>query len=221
MLYFYFYFTCQLTANFDCPSFWSNGLDWLASLTVFGEPTLSTSPAPSNSYRSSVHGLLCYVLDRLISLFIMPFRDKMKRAFGKPGDEDSDLTQVSSKASKNSRKEKKQKREYPNNVYKPGEVMPRPKYRAVYNKEHQDKLSSFSFGTAWKRRKSEQSEYSPMGSRLPSISLRRLSLGTGQRSRKQSRVAEKVDENMDGDDDVGNGGLGQGRKCFRRVDGYG
>ena len=134
----------------------------------------------------------------------MPFRDKMKRAFGKPGDEEFSLTQVSSKAS---RKEKKPKREYPDNVYKPGEAMPRPKYRAAYNKEHQDKLSAFSFGNPWKRRESDQSQYSPMGSRLPSISLRRLSFGPGQRSRKQSYVTGRVDENTEGDDDVGNGGF--------------
>lgn len=141
----------------------------------------------------------------------MPFRDKMKRAFGRPSNEDSDLTQVSSTSS---RKEKKQKREYPDNVYKPGELMPKPKYRAVYNKEHQDKLSAFSFGDAWKRRKSDQSQYSPMGSRLPSAvgSLRRLSVAAGPRSRKPSLAAETVDENMDRDDDVSNGELaGDGR----------
>lgn len=134
----------------------------------------------------------------------MPFRDKMKRAFGRPSNDDSNLTQVSSTSS---RKEKKQKREYPDNVYKPGEVMPKPKYRAAYNKEHQDKLSAFSFGDAWKRRKSDQSQYSPMGSRLPSVvgSLRRMSLTAGTRSRKPSLAAEKVEESTDRDDDVSNG----------------
>ncbi|MCJ1463240.1 hypothetical protein MMC07_001845 [Pseudocyphellaria aurata] len=136
----------------------------------------------------------------------MPFRDKVKRAFGRNSNEDSDLTTVSSATS---RKEKKQKREYPDNVYKPGEVMPRPKYRAAYNKEHQEKLSAFSFGDAWKRRKSDQSQYSPMGSRLPSMvgSLRRMSLATGSRDRKQSVATETVDENIDRDDDVSNVGL--------------
>lgn len=146
----------------------------------------------------------------------MPFRDKMKRAFGRPSNDDSDLAQVSSTAS---RKERKQKREYPDNVYKPGEVMPRPKYRAVYNKEHQDKLSAFSFGDAWKRRKSDQSQYSPRGSRLPSVvgSLRRMSLAAGPRSRKQSIAADRVDENIDRDDDVSNVGLS--RQATRDEDG--
>lgn len=140
----------------------------------------------------------------------MPFRDKMKRAFGRPSSEDSDLTQVSTTSS---RKQKKQKREYPDNVYKPGEVMPKPKYRAAYNKEHQDKLSAFSFGDAWKRRKSDQSQYSPRGSRLPSVvgSLRRMSVAAGPRSRKQSIAVEAVDENIDRDDDVSNGeSVGEG-----------
>lgn len=155
------------------------------------------SPVPSTQVPTSVYTLQS-------NHFKMPFRDKMKRAFGRPSNDDSDLAQVSSTAS---RKERKQKREYPDNVYKPGEVMPRPKYRAVYNKEHQDKLSAFSFGDAWKRRKSDQSQYSPRGSRLPSVvgSLRRMSLAAGPRSRKQSIAADRVDENIDRDDDVSNG----------------
>ncbi|KAK4916478.1 hypothetical protein LTR66_017016, partial [Elasticomyces elasticus] len=56
---------------------------------------------------------------------------------------------------------------HPSNVYAPGETMPRPKYRAPVKKEHAEKLDAFSFGAAW-RRKSYQSQYSPMGSRLPS-----------------------------------------------------
>lgn len=54
--------------------------------------------------------------------------------------------------------------------------MPRPKYRAPPKKEHKEKLDAFSFGSAWrKRRKSLASQYSPMGSRLPS---RRASLAS-------------------------------------------
>ncbi len=136
----------------------------------------------------------------------MPFRDKMKRAFGRPQNDDgSDLTHTSSKSSK------KQKAEQPNNVYKSGEPMPKPKYRGPYNKEHQEKLSSFSFSDAWKsRRKSDNSMYSPLGSRLPSQvgSLKsrksRKSLG-GTRSRQQSHVEGMVVENADGDDDLMNG----------------
>jgi len=56
---------------------------------------------------------------------------------------------------------------WPSNVYKPGEPMPRPKYRAPPKKEHKEHLDSFSFADAW-RRKSFQSQYSPMGTRAPS-----------------------------------------------------
>lgn len=104
-------------------------------------------------------------------------------------------------------KGKRQKQDYPDNVYKPGEVMPRPKYGAPYNKDHQAKLSAFSFGDAWNRRKSDQSQYSPRGSRIPSLvgSFRRKSFVSGSRSRKQSYVDDMVEENTDGDDDVVNG----------------
>lgn len=127
----------------------------------------------------------------------------MKRAFGRPQNDDgSDLTHTSSKSSK------KQKAEQADNVYKSGELMPKPKYRGPYNKEHQEKLSSFSFSDAWKsRRKSDNSMYSPLGSRLPSQvgSLKsRKSLG-GARSRQRSHVEGMVVENADGDDDLMNG----------------
>ncbi|KAL8951930.1 MAG: hypothetical protein Q9222_002114 [Ikaeria aurantiellina] len=140
----------------------------------------------------------------------MPFRDKVKRAFGKanedPSETSSDLSQVQSKAS--TKKAKKQKVEYPENVYKPGEI-PDSKYKGPYNKEHQQRLQAFSFKTAFQgRRKSEQSLYSPMGSRLPSrmgsfISRRSL----GARSRQQSRVEDTLMENNEGDDAVENVGM--------------
>lgn len=128
----------------------------------------------------------------------MPFREKMKRAFGRsPSTSDgSDLAKASSKGSKKDQ----------DNIYKPGE-MPKPKYKGPYNQSHQDKLSAFSFGGAWARRKSDQSQYSPMGSRLPS---RRGSMLSGRSpeagSRQQSYVRQVV-ENADGDDDIANGML--------------
>ena len=134
----------------------------------------------------------------------MPFRDKMKRAFGRSSEEENGLDKVWSKSS---RKEKRQKREYADNVYQPGEIMPKPKYVAPYNKDHQAKLLAFSFGDAWKRRKSVQSQYSPRGSRLPSLvgSFRRKSGVSGSKSRQPSRVDGMMEENVDGDDDVANG----------------
>lgn len=128
----------------------------------------------------------------------MPFREKMKRAFRRTSSttEGSELAKTSSKASKKDK----------GNIYESGE-MPKPKYRGPYNKAHQDKLSAFSFGEAWSRRKSDQSQYSPMGSRLPS---RRGSTFSGRsrepKSRQQSYVGQVV-ENTDGDDDIANGAL--------------
>lgn len=129
----------------------------------------------------------------------------MKRAFGRSISEDgSNLTQTDSKAS--TKKTKKPKT--PNNVYKPGEVMPKQKYRGPVNKEHKEKLDAFSFGNAFRRRNSDQSQYSPMGSRLPSRRsslFGRKSLVLG--SRQQSHVDEPVMESADADDDVTNVGL--------------
>ena len=90
----------------------------------------------------------------------MPFREKLKKAF-------KSSSATSSKTSSPVIEQQPESSRWPSNVYKPGEPMPRPKYRAPVKKEHKDKLDSFSFGTAWKRR-SQQSLYSPMGSRVPS-----------------------------------------------------
>ena len=113
----------------------------------------------------------------------------MKRAFGTSNTEYDPANPLTHSISK------KSKKDYPDNVYKPGEAMPRPKYRGPWNQAHQDKLSSFSFGDAWKRRKSSaetnisapgaDSEYSPMGSRLPSR-------GTSRRNSAWSAISGKV-----------------------------
>ena len=126
----------------------------------------------------------------------MPFRAKMKRAFGKDSPEDG---------SDPPKKEKKQK--VPDNVYKPGEPMPRPKYRGPWDKEHQDKLTSFSFAKAFGRRNSDHSEYSPMGSKLPSRRGSFLNVGrmSFARSRQHSHVDPALMEATEGDDDVANG----------------
>lgn len=105
--------------------------------------------------------------------------------------------------------------------------MPRPKYRAPVQKEHKEKLESFSFADAW-RRKSLQSIYSPMGTRAPSRRasfLSRKSVGgrsTGRKSlggrsvRGASVTSDDTEKTTpgaklegqpeaDGDDDVANG----------------
>lgn len=86
----------------------------------------------------------------------MGVRDKAKALF-----KTRSRTDTLSKSSSNTSEP------WPSNVYKPGEAMPRPKYRAQPKKEHKDKLDAFSFGDAW-RRKSFQSQHSPMGTRAPS-----------------------------------------------------
>ncbi|KAL9605582.1 MAG: hypothetical protein Q9179_001240 [Wetmoreana sp. 5 TL-2023] len=138
----------------------------------------------------------------------MPFRAKVKKAFGKsnedPSETSSDLSQVQCKPS--TKKTKKQKVEYPDNVYKPGEI-PASKYNGPYDKKHQQKLHAFNFASAFQgRRKSEHSLYSPMGSRLPSrvssfISRRSF----GPRSRQQSRVEDTLMENNEADEAVEDG----------------
>lgn len=150
----------------------------------------------------------------------MPFREKMKRAFGtRPSDEGSELsfTPTSSSSSRRPRKEKKARRNSSSKVYRPGEMIPKSKYPAAYNKAHQDKLLAYNFGDAWKKRQSVQSQYiSPMGSRWPSA---RPSMAI---SRQQSYTAstsepagndEPTTITMKGDDSylhVGNG------ECFSR-----
>ncbi|MCJ1302586.1 hypothetical protein MMC08_005390 [Hypocenomyce scalaris] len=137
----------------------------------------------------------------------MPFREKMKKAFGRsPSTSSTSASPLTLTSSNRSKKEKK-KEQAPDNIYKPGE-MPASKYRGPVNKAHQEMLSTFSFSDAWAgRRKSGQSQYSPMGSRMPSrVGSPGSLFGGGRRSRRQSHVQRGVEE-MEGDDDVGNVGL--------------
>ena len=141
----------------------------------------------------------------------MPFRAKMKRALGRSGssNEGSDLTTTSMNKSTKSKKPKKEK--LPDNIYKPGEPMPRPKYRGPYNQAHQDKLSAFSFGDAWRRRKSSataNSDMSPMGSRLMSRSGSMWSRKSNKLGSRQNSAFQGVEEG-EGDDDVANGMFSQ------------
>jgi hypothetical protein len=91
----------------------------------------------------------------------MAIREKARALFKSKskGETGSQISKASTKESDTER--------WPSNVYKPGETMPRPKYRAPPKKEHKEKLEAFSFAEAW-RRKSFQSQYSPMGTRAPS-----------------------------------------------------
>ncbi|KAM3422666.1 hypothetical protein BST61_g154 [Cercospora zeina] len=108
----------------------------------------------------------------------MAIREKVRFFFKSKSksDRDSQTSGVSSKASDE---------RWPSNVYRPGEPMPRPKYRAPPKKEHKDKLEAFSFADAW-RRKSFQSQYSPMGTRAHS---RRNSVAKAPASRRSSWIS--------------------------------
>lgn len=128
----------------------------------------------------------------------------MKRALRRSGSSSngSELTQTDTSKSKKPKKEK-----LPDNVYKPGEPMPRPKYRGPYNQAHQDKLSAFSFGDMWNRRKSSatgNSDISPMGSRIMSRRGSAWSRRSRLGSRRNSNFA-KMDEGDDAEHDVANG----------------
>ncbi|EME85825.1 uncharacterized protein MYCFIDRAFT_88431 [Pseudocercospora fijiensis CIRAD86] len=107
----------------------------------------------------------------------MAVREKVKGLFKSKSqsDRDSQLSKTSTQASDRER--------WPSNVYKPGEPMPRPKYRAPPKKEHKERLEAFSFTEAW-RRKSFQSQYSPMGTRAPSRNN-----STRQPSRRSSWIS--------------------------------
>lgn len=91
--------------------------------------------------------------------------------------------------------------------------MPKPKYRQPVDKEHKEKLESFTFIGDGLRKYSRDSEYSPMGSRNHSRAPSRTnSIGDntvagGKRlpfSRLPSNVGQLL-ENADDQSDIANG----------------
>ena len=138
----------------------------------------------------------------------MPFREKVKRAFGgkkEPGVGADDVP-------------KRDDIEY----YKPSE-MPSSRYRGPWNQKHQDSLQAFSFEDACRDgNDSVTPSYSPRGTRSQSrrsswINRARSSLGgrsdsaedgTGVRRKSHASHVEQVveeAENVDDDADVRNG----------------
>jgi len=116
----------------------------------------------------------------------MGFRDKMRKTLGRTvGDENSPTLGKSGKEGVD--------------VYKPGQVPP-SKYRGAWNKEHQEKLHTFSFTDTFSRRKSSYSDVSPGGSRRSSW----IGFGKKDKHHEPSHVGQVV-ENADGDDDPSNG----------------
>lgn len=86
----------------------------------------------------------------------MPFRERLKKTFSRSSSDGLSLSQTNTNGSRKD-----------SSVYQPGEKMPPLKYRRPVAKEHKEHLEAFNFAKAWRRR-SHQSIYSPMGSRMPS-----------------------------------------------------
>jgi len=100
----------------------------------------------------------------------MPFRERVKRVFGRDG---------SGSNSPFDRKNNSSRQSINHQYYKPNEVMPRAKYRRPVEPEHKAVLESYSFGQTLIRKsrsiRSLASMYSPMGSRLASRNASRNS----------------------------------------------
>lgn len=113
----------------------------------------------------------------------MAFREKLKKTFSRnqsSGNSENSSTLSKTNSKQNSRRNSKDNKNH--QYYKPGEKIPQSKYRRPVDPAHKAQLESFSFAKAW-RRMSNQSQYSPMGSRLPSrrgsvISSMRKSIGS-------------------------------------------
>ena len=126
----------------------------------------------------------------------MPLRERMRKAFGRKTSSD-DLTPKRTRSQKE-------------NLYRIGEPMPQPKYPGRYNKHHQDMLRAFSFSGAFNRRKSDQTEVSPMGSKA--VSRRNSGVARGQKSAGyQPRQVGPVVENAEGENAARNGTI---QLCF-------
>ncbi|KAH6644482.1 hypothetical protein C7974DRAFT_21750 [Boeremia exigua] len=109
-------------------------------------------------------------------------------------------------------KMKRSKKEDPcepeSDFYKPGEKMPPMKYRRPVDPEHKEKLEAFTWKKAWRRR-SHQSLYSPMGSRLPSRKGSFRSRRSRSRSVHRSRRSSfHSDYDHDDDDTWVDSGIG-------------
>ncbi|KAF2641929.1 hypothetical protein P280DRAFT_468417 [Massarina eburnea CBS 473.64] len=117
----------------------------------------------------------------------MALRSRLRRAFNRGNSPDDSNTVPSKHVFPRPRKTKTDPL-----VYQPGEKMPPLKYRRPVAPEHKAHLESFDWAKAWRRR-SDQSIYSPMGSRMPSRrnsyqSFSRRSLH--RRSMSRSRAGE-------------------------------
>ncbi|KAK7535137.1 uncharacterized protein J3D65DRAFT_441962 [Phyllosticta citribraziliensis] len=119
----------------------------------------------------------------------MAFRDRVKRVLGRKSSSNSSSTSSVKKTSSGRRDSSV--------WYQPGEKLPPLKYRRPVTKEHKELLDSFSFQKAWRRR-SDTSQYSPMGSRLPSRrNSRKSTTAPAPARRTQHELIEDVSEDQD------------------------
>ncbi|KAK8157936.1 hypothetical protein BKA80DRAFT_312327 [Phyllosticta citrichinensis] len=119
----------------------------------------------------------------------MAFRDRVKRVLGRKSSSNSSSTSSVKKTSSGRRDSSV--------WYQPGEKLPPLKYRRPVTKEHKELLESFSFQKAWRRR-SDTSQYSPMGSRLPSRrNSRKSTTAPAAARRTQHELIEDVSEDQD------------------------
>ncbi|KAK8190186.1 uncharacterized protein BKA78DRAFT_353634 [Phyllosticta capitalensis] len=116
----------------------------------------------------------------------MAFRERVKRALGRKSSSNSSSTSNSVKKTSSGRRDSSV-------WYQPGEKLPPLKYRRPVTKEHKELLESFSFAKAWRRR-SDMSQYSPMGSRFPSRKNSRKSTTAPAR---RTQVIEDVSDDQD------------------------
>jgi hypothetical protein len=127
----------------------------------------------------------------------MALRSRLRRAFTRGSQDDPNATSSSS-LSRTKTKNSTTKTE----VYK----HPPLKYRRPVNPEHKAHLESFTFAKAWRRR-SQQSMYSPMGTRMPS---RRSSFASHRRSfgEELKRSASRKSACPDDDGSLVDSGIG-------------
>ncbi|KAI9780391.1 MAG: hypothetical protein M1816_002877 [Peltula sp. TS41687] len=159
----------------------------------------------------------------------MPFREKMKKAFSSKGRHPSGSSQMQSQSQSQEQQQQqppsndlvlKRTRSQKANLYRIGEPMPPTKYPGKYDKPHQEMLRAFSWATAFgRRRSSQQTDVSPMGSRWASRKNSVVS-GGGRKStgHRPSNVAHLVENAADPDDDVANVGLSRQVTAERHVD---
>ncbi|KAF2715784.1 hypothetical protein K504DRAFT_367459 [Pleomassaria siparia CBS 279.74] len=127
----------------------------------------------------------------------MPLRMRLRRAFTR-GSSDEDSLRKTSKASS------KLITPAPveSNIYQPGEKMPPLKYRRPVAPEHKAKLEAFTWAKAWRRR-SSQSLYSPMGSRMPSHKTSLSTIGRRSVSRHRNKSRSRGSDVMGVDSGFG------------------